>query len=107
MNDREALQALQRKVAALADTVDTLSVETSVLQELCAALMAELALQHDRPAERLEQIIADEQHISYLVASEMDEDGDDMWNILVDHAEVRNRAFDHARMALARITGRH
>ncbi|CAN5356154.1 hypothetical protein BH10PSE12_BH10PSE12_19520 [soil metagenome] len=107
MDDGDALRALQRKVAALAATVDTLSVETSVLQELCAALMAELALQHDQPSERLEQIIADEQHVSYLVASEMDEQGDAMWNILVDHAEVRNRAFDHARMALARITSRH
>jgi hypothetical protein len=107
MDDRDDLKALQRRVAALASTVSTLSVETSVLQELCAALMAEIALQHDQPAERLEQIIADEQQLSYLVASEMEEDGDAMWNILVDHAEVRNRAFDHARMALARITGHH
>jgi predicted nuclease with TOPRIM domain len=107
MDIEAVLRQLQARVEYLGATVNTLSLETSVLQELCAALMAELAILSDRPSERLEQIIADEQQVSYQVASDMDDHGDDMWDILVDHAEIRNRAFDHARMALARILGHH
>lgn len=106
----EDIEALRHRVDALARAVRTLTIETSVLQELCSALMAELAVQDGEPAQRLERIIADEQQISYMVAVDMDEheDHDDaMWDMLVHHAEVRNRAFDHARMALARIMGAH
>lgn len=106
--DIEALiNDLRTKVDALGSTVNTLSVETSVLQELCAAMMAELAIQAENPSERLEQIIAEEQDVSYQVALDMDDDGDNMWDLLVSHAEIRARAFDHARMALARMLGTH
>lgn len=107
MDDERQIEALRLKVDGLATTVDMLSVETSVLQELCAALMAELAVQDENPSGRLEQIITDEQQMSYMVAVDIEEQGDDMWDILVSHAEIRNRAFDHARMALARIMGTH
>lgn len=107
MDNERQIEELRLKVESLAKTVDTLSVETSVLQELCAALMAELAVQDEHPSQRLEQIITDEQQMSYMVALDMEEQGDDMWDILVSHAEIRNRAFDHARMALARIMGTH
>lgn len=107
MDDERQIEALRLKVESLAASVDMLSVETSVLQELCAALMAELAVQDEHPSQRLEQIISDEQQMSYMVALDLEEHGDDLWDILVSHAEIRNRAFDHARMALARIMGTH
>jgi hypothetical protein len=108
--DKAEIARLRARLDSLAGVVNTLSIETSVLQELCAALMAEVAMQTDAPSERLEQIIADEQHLSYAIASDLDDhDPHDhgMWDMLVDHAQIRNRAFDHARMALARILGSH
>jgi hypothetical protein len=98
---------LRARIDALGTIVNTLSIETSVLQELCAALMAEMAVMHDQPSKRLEQIIADEKDMSYLIAVDIEDHSDDMWDILVSHAEIRNRAFHHARMALARIMGTH
>lgn len=112
MHQDSTLRIIQDRLDAVVGAVKMLTVETSVLQELCAALMAELAMQSDSPAERLEQLIEEEQRLSYAIASDLDDVGDGdggdfdaMWDLLVDHAEVRNRAFNHARMTLARILG--